>query len=253
MAERNPIKPNSITSADLPPHLRKPFEINLGQKEKLQINNLYSNELGYQDALIGENYLMSHIERSFYQSEGKFRIATPYYMTNVDLDNTIWHIIRFDTVDLKGDRAFEYNVNHQSYFQANISGRYRISANIRIYYVNAQGGSPTKYEGVVIYVAQHVTNFPDEVYLLAIYNTDGTQKEIISMFPFYTHHLNGITNVFSNNFNLPFSGSTILWLEAGEKIDIRINLLGYTLAGEVRFRFEGTASINFINEREDLI
>lgn len=251
MPDRLPILPNSIDNTKLVTNLKSDVS-EYGIKEKIKIQKLFDDYIDNLEALVGENYLLSHQEMNFTSSECKLAI-TPYYMTNVTLHPSIWHILRFDKLELRGDRIYEYKIGRNHFFRANIAGRYRISANIQIYYVNAQSGSPTKYEGVVLYVAAHVVNFPDEAYLLAIYNTDGTQKEIISMYPFYTHHFNGSTNIYSNNFNLPFSGSTIMYLEKGEEIDLRVNLLGYNLFAEVRFRIKGTLSINLITEKKDLI
>jgi len=250
-----PIGANSINSSNVPPHLRREKK-SYGITDKILLNSLYSQELGELDAINAESILDDYMIDFHAKNDVKWKVAIAYDTNLASLDAVEWHIIQYDTEVLKGDRGFVKAGNW--FFKAAIKGRYLVTADVRIVAqdeINPPG--PDREEWIQSYAAKVMIAYPDENYLIAVYNRDNTQKEIIGAFPIRTcRFVSGSPDeyYYSYLYNIPLQGTTELYLDAGEEIDIRVNLLQYILPAFVcPFKIIGNVSIHFVDELENTI
>ncbi len=248
-----PIRPDSITTNDIPPHLlpktRSKSET-LANETIIRIENAFARDRAELMAVVGHNRLHANMYTEEITNDIKWRILTPYELFETQLDYAIWHKLQFEDELLKGDRGWG-SAGNPWYASLNKSGRYRISASAQIYYTDYLGAG-TKYLMPELYDAGHLAAFIDEDYQLAIYNkkTD-VLIEKLGVFPYrVTQTANGD---FYYNFVIDLQGSTIMYFDAGTEIDLRVNLLRYDAIAAVLFTFNGTVSINYLDDHIDLI
>ena len=249
MPNNLPIQANVMQSYQLPAHLRRKSKVIWGIQEREQILSLIN--FGELEGLLSSALLEGLVNPPPEKNDLKM-VAQNYELTTNLLDPVIWHIIRYDICQLLGDRTFLKSVNNEAYFQANVSGRYQVNCTTQIYFLSE--GDYSMWESVQEYWDNFLlSQFLDGDYQLAIYNTDGTLIEILSVFPARVGLDNGVSISYYWNTIIPLNGSTILYLDAGEKIDFRVNLLGYAPVVSQKFRLHSVASIHFIDNNRDLI
>jgi len=241
------IPANVIQSYQLPPHLRRRgnVENQIGNSQITQIKNQIPFD--EYEGMIGTALLESLVSEVQIKNDLKFSID-PYEMGADDLHLTEWHKLRFTIENLKGDHTFIRTPSKDAYFQANVSGRYQINCNIWMYFLQKgdynEERNAMDYANIVL-----LPNFAAGDYRLSINNTDGTLKELISVFPCRVGLYDVVSTLTTWYYNtiIPLHGSTILFLEAGEKIDFRVNTLGHVGVVIQDIKYEGNASMTFLD------
>jgi len=254
MANEQAGLPSSIGSDLLPPHLRrKKREYANKPATVTEIIKIYEGMKEDIIALRGELAQMQLAANTYLQfktNETEFAISE-YELLNIELSSTEWHNVRYSTSNLLGDRG-TYNSNTAEFkYRAGIPGRYKINASLDFYFIEV--GAATKEEIVEIYTPAFLLAFTDEDYQLGIYDeTNSVLLKVIDVFPVRaSNYTNGD---FYYHTAIGLNGSDIIYLDAGQEISIKVNLMLFGEVGAVKIKFKyGQFNCHYVSDLENLI
>jgi hypothetical protein len=212
-------------------------------QEQIKTNYLTENHDDLR-AVIGESLLLSHLEHRQFYNEVRWKTDVLGVEIETSALSATPHIMRFADEEVKGDRA--RNTTNGWYFEASVAGVYRISWNAKFTL-----WAIDEYNDLIIYNSYLPLIEPCTV---GIYR-NGTAINPLPELQWTAYDPVNTESSIMTNTSSPYSTvgsqSIIYYLDAGDRIDIRVNYLQYVGVQVIKAGYFGDVNINLISNNRN--
>jgi hypothetical protein len=212
-------------------------------QEQIQTELLTENQDELR-AVIGESLLLSHLEHR--QNFNEVRWKTDDLGVEIETSALLAtpHIMRFSDEEVKGDRA--RNTTGGWYFEASVPGVYRISWNAKFTL-----WAIDEYNDLIIFNSYLPLIEPCTV---GIYRNGTAINPLPELQWTAFDPVNTETSIMTNTdsfYSTIGNQSIIYYLDAGDRIDIRVNFLEYIGIQTIKAGYFGDVNINLISDNRE--